>query len=184
MRFMKRLINIGSWPSGLLVSGACCSLYSPYSARPNASRSPMSRPSAIMPISELSLAHSVGPPRPPEGCSPVFLHLPPEFAERTLRNIRLCEAGSLRLDAGQLDHLAPLLGVVGDELTELGRRARKHRAAEVDKACFQPGIGGARIDPDVELVNESGWRVFRRMHADPLAPLEARHEIANGRDVR
>src|SRR5262249_61506601 len=49
---------------------------------------------------------------------------------------------------------------VGDELTELGRRARKHRAAEVGKACFQPGIGEARIDLDVELVNDSGWRVF------------------------
>src|SRR5262245_40788040 len=182
MRFMKRLINIGSWPSGLLVSGACCTLYSSYSDRPNAGRSPMSRPSAIMPISELSLAHSVGPPRPPEGCSPVFCTSP-----RNSRNGRYGISGftgSLRLDAGQLDHLAPLLGVVGDELTELGRRARKHRAAEVDKACFQPGIGEARIDLDVELVNDSGWRVFRRMHADPLAPLEARHEIANGRDVR
>src|SRR5262249_48982284 len=57
---------------------------------------------------------------------------------------------SLRLDIGSPDHLAPLLGVVGDELTELGRRARKHRAAEVGKACFQPGIGEARIDLDVE----------------------------------
>ena len=31
----------------------------------------------------------------------------------------------LRLDVGRPDHLAPLLGVVGDELAEVGGRARE-----------------------------------------------------------
>jgi hypothetical protein len=37
--------------------------------------------------------------------------------------------GSIRLEAGELDHLPPLFGFVGDELAEIGRRARKDCAA-------------------------------------------------------
>src|SRR5262252_3445376 len=40
----------------------------------------------------------------------------PRFAERVLRNIRPGSRGSLRLDVGRPDHLAPFLGFVGDEL--------------------------------------------------------------------
>ena len=41
---------------------------------------------------------------------------------------------SLCLYAGKLDHLGPLRGFVGDELAEVGGRARKRRAAQIDKA--------------------------------------------------
>jgi hypothetical protein len=34
-----------------------------------------------------------------------------------------------RLDAGELDHLGPLLSFVDDQFSELSRRAGKHRAA-------------------------------------------------------
>src|SRR5262245_46605711 len=34
---------------------------------------------------------------------------------------------SFSLDAGELDHLAPLLGFVGDELAEVGGRPCEHR---------------------------------------------------------
>jgi hypothetical protein len=44
-------------------------------------------------------------------------------------NETLAITGSRRLDAGELDHLGPLLGVVGDKFFELNRRAGKHRAA-------------------------------------------------------
>ena len=54
------------------------------------------------------------------------------FAERRLWNIGPL-AVSLRLDAGELDHLAPLLGFLGDQLAEVGGRARKHRAAKIGK---------------------------------------------------
>ena len=37
---------------------------------------------------------------------------------------------SLRLEARELDHLAPLLGFVGDELAEVGGRAGKYRTAQ------------------------------------------------------
>ena len=44
--------------------------------------------------------------------------------------------GSLRLSAGRLDHLAPLLGFFGDELTEVGGRAPKRHAAHLSKSCL------------------------------------------------
>jgi hypothetical protein len=52
------------------------------------------------------------------------------FAERTLRNIR---SRSFRLDVRRPDHLAPLLGIVCDKFAEVGRRACKHRPAQVGK---------------------------------------------------
>jgi len=41
--------------------------------------------------------------------------------------------GSIRLEARELDHLAPLLGVVGDEFAKVARRAWKHGAAQIGK---------------------------------------------------
>jgi hypothetical protein len=41
------------------------------------------------------------------------------FAERTLLNVEP-GTGSLQLDVARTDHLAPLFGVVGDELSEFG----------------------------------------------------------------
>jgi hypothetical protein len=57
-----------------------------------------------------------------------------------------------RLDIGSSDHLAPLLGVVGDQSAEVGGRARKRRAAEVSEPRFHVGIGEASVDLRVELV--------------------------------
>ena len=37
--------------------------------------------------------------------------------------------GSLRLEIGRADHIAPPLGFVGDKLAKIGRRTRKQRAA-------------------------------------------------------
>jgi hypothetical protein len=41
---------------------------------------------------------------------------------------QLTSCGSFRLDARKLHHLGPLFGVIGDELSEIGGRANKHRA--------------------------------------------------------
>jgi hypothetical protein len=43
--------------------------------------------------------------------------------------------GSLRLKPPEPHHLAPLLGFLGDELTELGGRAGKRLAVYFDKLC-------------------------------------------------
>jgi hypothetical protein len=58
------------------------------------------------------------------------------------------------------DDLAPLLGFVGDELAEIGRRARKHRAAPVSQPRFDLRISEAGIDLLVEFVDDfrGDWR--------------------------
>src|SRR5205809_654122 len=44
------------------------------------------------------------------------------FAKRNLWNIRPGLAGSVQLDARELNHLGPLLSFFGDELAKIGRR--------------------------------------------------------------
>src|SRR5499427_10398136 len=68
-----------------------------------------------------------------------------DFAERQLWNIRSFPA-SVRLDACEPHHLAPLLGFLGDQLVEVSARTLKHRAAEVSEPRFHVGIGESRID--------------------------------------
>jgi hypothetical protein len=69
----------------------------------------------------------------------------------------------LHFDVGRPDHLAPLLGFVGDELPELGGRGRKHGAAQVGKPRLNHGIGKSRVDRLVELINDfsgpASWRL-------------------------
>src|SRR5262249_35144443 len=91
---------------------------------------------------------------------------------------------SLGLCAGELDYFAPLLGIVSDELAEVGDRAGKCHAPKVGKPRLQLGISEPRIDLVIEFINDLGRRVFGRTEANPLARLETRHEIANGRDIR
>ena len=57
-----------------------------------------------------------------------------------------CLPSLLELEVGCANHLAPLLGFFGDELSERGGRAAKRRDAQVGKAGLHLGIGKARID--------------------------------------
>src|SRR5262245_13565528 len=57
---------------------------------------------------------------------------------------------SVWLDVCRSHHLAPLLGFVGDELTEIGGRAHKRRASKVGKPRLDLGIGEAGVDLLVE----------------------------------
>src|SRR5215475_10139960 len=77
------------------------------------------------------------------------------FAERDLWN---ASRGSLHLDVGGPDHLAPFLGFLGDELAEVGRRADKRCASEVSEPRLDFGIGEGRVDLLVELVDDLSWR--------------------------
>src|SRR5262249_50913566 len=106
----------------------------------------------------------------------------PRFAKRDLWNIRAFPA-SVRLDAGELDHLAPLLGFLSDQLAEVSGRTRKHRATEVSEPRFDVGIGEAGIDLLVELVDDFGGRVFGRADPVPNTCLVARHELTDGRNI-
>src|SRR5262249_54906386 len=55
-----------------------------------------------------------------------------DFAERDLWNVGRGSA-LLHLDVGRPDHLAPLLGFVGDKLAEVRRRACEYRATKFGK---------------------------------------------------
>src|SRR5262249_40484162 len=84
----------------------------------------------------------------------------------------------------ELHHLAPFLGVVGDELAEVGRRAGEHLSAQVGNTSLQLGIGEPRIDLLIKLSEDLGRPFFGRTKANPLARLETAHEIAHSGDIR
>src|SRR5215475_9879643 len=92
-------------------------------------------------------------------------------------------AGSLWLDARELDHLGPLLGFVSDELSEFGRRHRHRHAPEVGKPRLKLGVGEDGIDLSVELLDDLSGRVFWHANPVPRTRLVTRHEIVHGRDV-
>jgi len=73
---------------------------------------------------------------------------------------------SLRLDAGELDHLGPLLGFGRDEICELGGRTGEYRRAQIGDTCSYFRVRESRVDLLVEFVNDFGRRVLGR--ADPV----------------
>src|SRR5262245_53507758 len=83
------------------------------------------------------------------------------------RNVMECPAELLRLDRCELDHLAPLLDFVDDELAELGGRTRKHRAAQVREPRFHLWVGESGVDLSVELIDELGRGGLRCADAVP-----------------
>src|SRR5215831_18385489 len=56
------------------------------------------------------------------------------------------ETSSLRLDVGRPDHLGPFLGLLGDELAEVGGRTDERCATQIGEPRLDRGIGEARID--------------------------------------
>jgi hypothetical protein len=70
----------------------------------------------------------------------------------------------------KLHYHAPLLGFVGDELAKIGRRSRKHCAANAGKPCFHLGIDEEGVDLLFELV-DAGVFLGTRMPHHALASL-------------
>ena len=62
----------------------------------------------------------------------------------------------LHFDVGSQDHLRPLLGLLGDELAEVGGRAWKHRCAHVGEPRLDLRVGESRVDLLVEFVDDLG----------------------------
>ena len=74
---------------------------------------------------------------------------------------------SIRFDIGGTDHPGPLLGLVGDQLLEIGRRACKHRSAQLGKPRLHLRIGESCIDFFIKLVDDVRGRAPRRADAEP-----------------
>ena len=68
-----------------------------------------------------------------------------ERGERKLWNVGRVQVGLLRFDIGRLDHLGPLLGIVGDVFPEFGGRHRHRHAAKIGKSCLHLRIGKAAL---------------------------------------
>src|SRR5262245_8924782 len=103
-----------------------------------------------------------------------------QFAERALRNIRR----SLRLDIGCSDHLAPLVGRVGDEVCEFSGCQLHRLKAQAHKARFNIGFDDDGVDILVELFDNLGGSALGRTNAPPSAGLVARHKLIHGRNLR
>src|SRR5262249_1744453 len=86
---------------------------------------------------------------------------------------------SFRLDAGEFDDLAPLLGLVGDQFTEIGGRPGKQRCAKVDKPRSRRWVGKHCVDRFIERVDDFGGRSLRGDDAIPRARLITGHKIGH-----
>src|SRR5262245_63685679 len=87
--------------------------------------------------------------------------------------------GSFRLDVGRPDHLGPLLGLVGDELAEIGGGTGERRTSQIEKPRFDPRIGEGDVDFSVELVDDIVRRRLGRGGAPPVDHLVAGHKIGD-----
>src|SRR5262245_33765518 len=92
-------------------------------------------------------------------------------------------SASLRLDVRGPDHLAPLLDLFGDELGEVGGRARKHSATKIGKPRLHFGVGEGRIDLLIELLDDLSRRILGRTKARPRASFVAWYKIVYGGDI-
>src|SRR5262249_26756113 len=91
---------------------------------------------------------------------------------------------SIRLSARELHYLAPLLGLVHEELVEVGGAAGKQRGAELGEALLRDRIGEDRVGRLVELLDDVGGRALRHAEAVPRARLVAGQKLRDGRQVR
>src|SRR5271169_2147214 len=73
-------------------------------------------------------------------------------------NYGILGPGSLRLEAGKLDHLCRLLGLVCDELSEIRGGATKHHSAQIGEPRLHLGVDESRIKLLVQLVDDIGGR--------------------------
>src|SRR5215831_13118033 len=99
-----------------------------------------------------------------------------EIAEREVMER---SAASIRLSPRELDHLGPLLNVVGDVPSKVGRRASEQgRTAEVGKLSPDLWIGESSVDLIVELHDDFNGRFARGADTEPRGDLVTQQEIA------
>src|SRR5262245_25793327 len=93
-------------------------------------------------------------------------------------------SGSFRLYTGELDHLAPLLGFVGDQLAKVCGRTGKNHATHVGELRLEFAISESGVDLRVELVDDLGRRAPGHADAEPAGRLVTWQEIAHSWNVR
>jgi hypothetical protein len=81
------------------------------------------------------------------------------------------------LDVGGPDHLSPPLGFVGDELAEIGGRARKHHTTQTREPRFQIGISESSINLTIDLVDNRNRRLLWSRDTVPDACFIAPNEL-------
>ena len=86
----------------------------------------------------------------------------------------------MRFEARGPHDLRPFLGFIGDKPAKVDRRHRHWIASEIGEPCPDLGIGEARIDLLVELVDDFDGRVLGCADAIRCADLVAWHELAHG----
>jgi len=92
----------------------------------------------------------------------------PRFRLTGVTEYRIGTAASVCLDVGSPDHLGPLLGFGGDELTEVRGRHRHRLVAEVGKPSLDALIGEGGVDLVVEPLDDVSRRVpWRAESRDP-----------------
>src|SRR5262245_19464246 len=92
--------------------------------------------------------------------------------------------GSLRLDAGELDHLGPFVDIFGDELGELVRRVRRHRHnAEISESLPDVRIEHRRVGLLVERSGDFRRRAFRNAETNPGSGLVTLEKAVDRRHV-
>src|SRR5262252_7827114 len=96
----------------------------------------------------------------------------------------LVSSALVRLDASELDHLAPLICFVGHEFSKGGRCHRHRLSSQSKQPRLHSRISKDRVDLIVELADDRRWCVFGRAEPIPTDCLISLYELAHGRDVR
>src|SRR5439155_20520624 len=73
----------------------------------------------------------------------------------------------LRLDTGELDHFRPLVGLVGDELAEIGARHWLWHETQIDEPHIDLGVGERGVGLLVEEIEDLHRCVSGRSNALP-----------------
>src|SRR5262249_26167168 len=95
------------------------------------------------------------------------------LVQRDLWNVERVSPWSVAFGAGELDHLGPLLGFCGDEISKVSGRTGNHRVAQVGKLRLDLGIGQGDVDFPVELFDDRCGSLPGRTDPLPAADLVA-----------
>src|SRR5262249_54144470 len=94
----------------------------------------------------------------------------PEWAQK-----RLISRLSLRLDAGEPNHLGPFFDFARDEPSEVGGRAGQQGALEVGQSRLHLRISETRIELPVERLEDVGGGALGRADAEPFTRFVTRN---------